>query len=360
MNSSNVDVLKHWVETYFQLNMLLFPVKKAFTPYKAKLLVMVKLYENGTAIKCHYEHLSEGTENSNHANNFTYHNHTMKDGGYIDRHVASEFIDLFDSFLKAVKIGMRRSQLPTELVSTILHNFENAETWNTKFMPLYLATCKHVHPPPFPVGRKDPGTLMRGVRLYFIGKFNQAGNSIGPDGKTKTVSAVLLKEMVTSMGGTAVTDGTFDSLCDAGELQHSFIVIQDQGLFTKLKEKIGLTKDEDATSAKFMKSTRSDWGYLKFNYVVDCFKKQELLDTTPYLFNVDRSTFTHSRKAAPMTRLTIRQRDHNELMTLASLQPGGIEANPVVPVLHQNILARCALARTKAARKKQGPARKVR
>ncbi len=45
-----------------------------------------------------------GTENSNHGAQFKYQNHTTRDGGFVDRHVSGDFCDLFDSYMKAVKL----------------------------------------------------------------------------------------------------------------------------------------------------------------------------------------------------------------------------------------------------------------
>lgn len=77
----HVDELILWVETYYQVTILLFNRSKAFTPYKVKLTVMIRILQEGT-IHALYDHLSEGTENSNHGAQFTYQNHTMRDGGY--------------------------------------------------------------------------------------------------------------------------------------------------------------------------------------------------------------------------------------------------------------------------------------
>ena len=332
--------------------MLLFPIHRAFTPYKAKFLIMVKLYENGTSINCHFEHLSEATENSNHGNNNSYNNRTMRDGGYVDRNVTSEFVDLFESFIKAVKLGIRRDSIPTELSSTIIKNLNQHLTWDLKFFPMYLKMCTHVDPSRFPVGRKDPGSQMRGMRFFFIGSYTSMPAMVRP-GSTipKKMSSILLKQLVNEMGGTCVTDGTFESLCDYPELQHCYVVLQDTSLFKLLKEKASSTQDVAGISDKFVKATRSDWNYLSGNYIIDCYTKKELLDTTEYVFDICEFAggFTKARRARSMTRLAIRQRDLNtaqqkQLQTL----PAG-QSTTIVPVLHENILC-CRRARNSRMR----------
>ncbi len=59
----HVKELEKWIETYHQTNLLMFPVDKAFTPYKAKLLLLPALLRTGN-IHSLFEHLTEATENS--------------------------------------------------------------------------------------------------------------------------------------------------------------------------------------------------------------------------------------------------------------------------------------------------------
>ena len=162
----DVEELKRWMEVYHHVNLLLFPENECFTPYKAKHIAMAGLLEAGNIISL-FEHLTEGTENSNKGVNFMYQQHSMRDGGFAARHVTSEFNDLFNSYLRAVELGMERDK-----ISDLINFTRDPPAVSEEVMVKYLKICQtKLLPPQLELGKTTTGSLLRGMKFAFLAEY---------------------------------------------------------------------------------------------------------------------------------------------------------------------------------------------
>jgi len=309
----DVEELEKWVETFYQTNLLMFPVDSAFTPYKAKLFIFPKLLRAGK-IHSLFEHLTEATENSNHGVNHLYHNHSMRDGGMI-WNVTSEFEDLFHSFAKAIKLSsVRRFKSGVSTEDEFLKE-PPPQGMATK---LYLSICSQTVPTPqLNVGKET--TIFKGMKFYLISstkchQFEKVPPFSFNNITTKKTTKKLLEKVVTQLDGAVLGDTQFETLAEKySELQHCYVVMEDDTLFTDYANR---KRTNAKIAPKFLKSTHGDFIYVKAQYIVDCYMENKLLDVQPYCFEVNRSHFVKSG-AAKMTSHMQRQRIPVDRLVLA-------------------------------------------
>ena len=162
--SKDWEELKSYVEIYFHCGKILFN-NRCQTPYKVKYHVMVELLRCG-AIRSLYDHMSEGTEHSNHETQSIFAMHSMRDGGYVTRHQASEFTDIFTSFAKALQLGIKTN--PSKHLS-----FLKAEhVCEQSVFDRYLAIARDVPPMPKLNHGKTESSLSR-MQFTYVGKFTK-------------------------------------------------------------------------------------------------------------------------------------------------------------------------------------------
>lgn len=180
----HVDELEKWVEVYYHANLMIFPVDKAFTGYKAKMLVLPKLLRRGNIYSL-FDHLTEATENSNHGVNNVYHNHTMKDGGK-EWHMTSEFHDLFHSFVKCVCLNRNNMQKqlkekPDQAISNALTYMDDLLMKPVEHDGGVRQMVRMINQQPIPELKLDIGktvSIFRGVRFFFILPKDDGKNSV--------------------------------------------------------------------------------------------------------------------------------------------------------------------------------------
>jgi hypothetical protein len=320
--NEHVEELEKWVETYYQTNLLLFPIDKAFTPYKAKLLVLPRLLRTNQ-IHCLFEHLTEGTENSNHGTNRIYHNHSMRDGGLTEMNVSSEFHDLFHSFTKCITLGIERQtnggSNPFDFLEV---DTDSSQNWRAE----YLTICRT----PLPKLELDIGkkvNIFRGIRFYFCDTFEKVP-PLKLKNKSKKITKSVLTELATEMNGTVLADLNSLSESHSG-LQHCYVVLQNDKLLKRYENRSSTT---EPLPQCFLQSTRGDFIYINVDYILRSYTASELLDPAPYVFNVNRTHFVRST-AKNTTAHMQRQR----------LPADGTEPGP--------ILAKTALKRSRSASK---------
>ena len=284
----HVEQLKIQVEIYFQCNVLLFSEINAFTPYKAKLLTLINAFECGTAISL-YDHLAEATESSNHGSHLFYQNHTVRDGGYTDRNVCSEFSDLFHSFMKCMQRAVASGNLPIDGYEQIV----NMDVEQTTFMESYL---KIVQTPQsiaqLQIGKSTPGQQLKGMGFATVGRF------------AKGVTAKLIEEIILSLGGYFFTSSLGTLSEKYGQLRHHYIVVQSIAPLETYAQQDGVV---EGIPLNWIQTTRGDFQYISPKFLVDCDKEKRLLDPSAYIFQVDRSKFI-SNKRKSITKFTERQR----------------------------------------------------
>ncbi len=221
----DVEELEKWVETYYQSNILLFPVDKAFTPYKAKLLVFPRLLRAGNIISL-FEHLTEATENSNHGVNALYSTHSMRDGGSTEYNVTSEFEDLFHSFGKSQRLAHSRLMPERDSASTTLANLLTEPPQPGASRTMYLDICRQ----PLPTLKLDLGkkeNVFTGMKFYFIHNFGNVPSFVFSGKLIKKVTKVSLERVVNKLDGLVLTDSVFDTLSEKySELQQCYVVLQ--------------------------------------------------------------------------------------------------------------------------------------
>jgi hypothetical protein len=294
---SDVQVLQKWVETYYHVNLLMFPIDKAFTPYKAKLIMFPILLESGK-IRCLYEHLTEATENSNHGVNNLYHNHSMRDGGF-QSNMSSEFEDIFSSFVKSVKLAADRN-LQLAFVHELSGGKTDAEI-NEECRELYLDICRIPVPTPkLDLSRKE--NFFRGMKFFICGTFEELNPFIFDQKLIKRVTKSHLESVITALNGEVVSDSMFSSMSESySKLNHSYFVIQNDSFFKSFK------RGCNGIPSKFIQSTRGDWIYIRAQYFIDVYQQNCFLDPESYLIMHDSQNFVKSR-AWSLTRHTARQR----------------------------------------------------
>lgn len=311
----HVAELEKWVETYFQTNMMLFPVDRAFTGYKAKLFVLAKLLRAGN-INSLFDHLTEATENSNHGLNQVYHNHTMRDGGHLGN-MCSEFEDLFHSFIKAVTLANSR-----KVGANDFKHLQIAQEPAHAARSMYLEICRR----PIPTLELDLGkteNIFASMRFYCIlpttGSFN-VKNFEDPIAQKNIVGSKATKtslhNVVSHLKGGIVTDSGFDTLCEYSELNHAYVVLNDDSVFKQYMNRMkeisqpGWTPAVSTVHPRFLQATRSRFKFVKATYIVDCFHAKQLLSPSlpVYTFEYDRDSFITNSSKALMTRHMERQR----------------------------------------------------
>ncbi len=317
-NKSNSDELALYVELYHHASVLLFDPKKNFTPYKVKQFVLLELLRFGT-IRSISNHMSEGTENSNHECKANYGSHTMRDGGQI-QNTTSEFTDLFTSFLKCIDLGKESGKV-LSFLKPVLENTgetgdeeqeeeeeDNNPTTNengnnptptaNKATNMYLSICQANLPNPrLLIGKETYATLLSGMKFVFIGTI-----ALGKL-KGEVVNGPRLKIWVTKMGG-EIIENNVETLSDkVSKLPFHYCVLQDDSLFKAYQS--GDMKGE--ISNKFRMTTRGDWRYLEAKFILDCHAQRKLLNPDDYLFKFDSNMFVKSR-AFGITRHMERQR----------------------------------------------------
>jgi hypothetical protein len=253
----------------------MFSAASTFTPYKAKLILLPALLESGQ-IKCLYEHLTEATENSNHECNMAFQNHSTGGGGYVDRNVCSSFVDLFQSFMNAVDLGLSAGHFTCESVEqSVTQSLTTAQTEDesveqsvtqplttaqtedvedadddsdqqrsaSEFFKKYLAIVKTPVPTPqLDLLRcEEP---LRGLNFEMMGNFTKTKcKDLMPK-----VTQESLEALVNRLGGTVMNARVATLAENYSSLQHSYIVLQDDTL-------VVLASKSDRTSAEEKKIT---------------------------------------------------------------------------------------------------------
>jgi hypothetical protein len=205
----HIEELKRYVEIYFQCNILLFDVDfhGAFTPYKAKLLVLIRSLDSGNVYSL-YDHLTEAAESSNHGTQLIYQQHSVRDGGYATRNVQSEFNDLFSSYMNAMKVSVNEQRFPRSEYERITER----TLAQSDFLDAYLEIV--TTPLTVPQLQLGKTTLpLRGMSFATIGRFGKDGNSDFYD------------KLITTLGGRLLTN--LDTKCEGyGTLTHHYIVVK--------------------------------------------------------------------------------------------------------------------------------------
>ena len=292
MTKENSSILRKWVETNFQCNILLFQPGKASVPYKSKMLVMLHILENGV-IRSLSDHLTEGMENSNHGAHSHFQNKTMRDGGNWRDQICSEFHDISNSFTNSLVLCTKRDwrRLPQELCPL---DPSDLEVSSENFQQKYLQICRSetFSCPKLEVGKTTLGEILRGMRFNLIGNFSAF----------KTTQPKL-RQMITELGGCniATTQATTFSK-EFETLFHCYVLLPDPTIITDY-----MNQTITETRNNIIITTQGDWIYLKVQFLLDCVKDKELKDPAFYVITVDRSNFVRSR-ATMITRLLYRQR----------------------------------------------------
>lgn len=261
----------------------MFNEVKAMTPYKAKLLVLVRILESGN-IRSLFDHLTEATENSNHGSHQNYQVHTIKDGGRVDRNVSSEFSDIFQSYMNAHKLGiMNKESLCIDKIRFIHkdtttarsddNDIDDADDGNleqdedvdadTNIDPLMISNSSNFFPEylsivttPLPtlklnIGKRD--NILRGMHFHTIDRFNAIeGYPTGSPkldglmtklkgsnmtGRKEHFTAPKLDALITQLGGSNMK-GRFQSLSENySTLQQCYIVLQDDKLIRAFEDR---------------------------------------------------------------------------------------------------------------------------
>ncbi len=304
-NKTNSDELAIYVDLYYHATILLFQVD-AFTPYKMKQHVMLEILKFGT-IQSISNHMSEGTENSNHECKANYGSHTMRDGGKM-HNTTSEFTDLFTSFLKSIDLGDKEHDDRISFLAPILETGEQEEQEEdnainaNKARDMYLSICQAELPTPrLLIGKEEPAQLS-GMKFLFCGKFGSLGKVDG-----KSVTKDILKTLVGKMGGKVIDDAEVENLSEKyNKLPFYYCVLPNADVF-QLYESVS----KDDASQLFKKTTRGDWDYLNGKFILDCAKQKKLLNPEDYFIKHDSSMFVKSRAFA-ITRMMERQRNRND------------------------------------------------
>ena len=253
---ADVDELIKWVEAYFHCNMLMFSDVKSMTPYKAKLVLLIELLKAGN-IRSLFEMMTEVTENSNHGSHHLFQNHTVRDGGRIDRNVSSEFCDLFQSFMHGVELGIKCGHIKGSQMRTIMgrHGTSSESDCFEKYLNIVTTA---VHVPVLQIGKVTEGEQLRGLHFNMIGDFHQLTGMCSSlivchyindmfglpicylcltiyacldldrtDESIRTITTAVLQGIVTSMGGTLL-GSSMDTLSERHKrLQHCYVVLAD-------------------------------------------------------------------------------------------------------------------------------------
>lgn len=313
----HVHELEKWVEIYYQVNLLMFPIGKAFTPYKAKLMLLPMLLITGK-IRCLFDHLTEATENSNHGVNAMYHNHSMRDGG-MHWNMTSEFEDLFHSMAKCMKLKLSRlhkSGLSTKMA------FLETEVPTDMSRNMYLEICRKSIPDlELIIGKTE--AIFRGMRFFLCGsQFEKVTKFDSLSKVTKKALALV----VSRLDGVVLCDSAFDTLANkCNLLQHCYVVLQDDSYFEMYRNQSISTQDPKIP-AKFLQSTRNgSFIYVNANYIVDCYHQHVLLDPSleRYMFDVDTSHFVQSnvKPSENISRHMQGQRRHVDVTELRPVLP---------------------------------------
>ena len=222
--------------------------------------------------------------------------------------VVTEFTDLFDSFLKVIRLGLHSDVVSEDLKAICDTSPQTALAAYTTFFDRYLAIVRTpVGIPQLAVGNKTPGKQLRGMRFVFIGDFDKIKHPTAKTaaGKEKAMTMKGFTEIVTSMGGRACSENQFNTMSEYSQLPaQSYCVLQNTVLFDLYRLH---GSEHKSVSDKFVISTRGVWQYIHANYLIEAFRKQECLDPTPFIFIVDQTGFVKT-KAANESRHLQRQR----------------------------------------------------
>jgi hypothetical protein len=333
----DVKILEKWIDTYYHCNMLLFPIQRAFTPYKAKLLILPQLLRTGKII-CLFDHLTEGLENSNHGVNGLFHNHSLRNGGHYEWHTTAEFDDIFFGFINCIKAGFQRvgsAQLEVGFSFLSKKAIDDVVTGNSR--KTYLTICRNPLPE---MALNLDRTDFRGMRFSIIGPFTTVNPFRLKTGKMSgRITKEKLVKVVEDLRGSVVSDSAEKTLSEKhSALNCSYVVIQNDVM---LNHYVNRTRDI-VIPPRLVVTTRGDWTYIRAQYVIDCYVQNKLLDPNGgYTIDVDRSKFVRPKRAPTMPRHTVRQRE-----PVAPVQVGP-DGQPVENV-PQQLLAKTALKRNRS------------
>ena len=193
----DVETYKHWAETYYQINLLLFG-QDGLSPYKLKIPLIAKLVESGY-IERPWNHLCEGMEKSNHNANRNFQSRTMRGGGK-SWHQDPLYLDIAFSFCRfldiSASITKKRMSTVIGIVKTTFPTEETLEGEDAETMTWQKICSAPLELPRLAVGEsREFGDLMRGLRFLIVGYFNK----ITEDKKNLTQD--ILKGYIRDMGG---------------------------------------------------------------------------------------------------------------------------------------------------------------
>ena len=312
--STDFKELKLYVETYFHCGLLLF--KNSQTPYKVRYHVMVELLRFGK-IRSLFDHLSEATENSNHESQLIFATHTMREGGFIEKHQSPEFTDLFNSFNKALQLAFdnfKSRGLSPHL--SFLKNRKNEES----VMEVYLKTIRKPLPRPrMMIEKTTAGKQLWGLRFLFLGDFRQMQKY-----RKKKYTADQLKDMTKELGGTVVAntlagavatsdadsngnqDEDEDEVPTPNKSQDCYCVLPNRNLLDWFKNLSRTTIKKIPKVFHFLKN----WSFIKVEYILDCYHEKKLLNPTEYRFDLgaDFKRYFSASKDVRTTSFLQRQR----------------------------------------------------
>ena len=293
---ADVDELNKWVEVFFHCNILLFNEVQAFTSYKSKLILLPALLEAG-GVKCLYEHLTEGTANSNHGSHRIYQQHSMRDGGYVTRHVSSEFSDPWQSYMNGIELGLKEQKVSIEQLTEMTGGYMLV---GKTFFETYL----QIVTTPIPTAVLAIGRThlpLRGMSFEMIGNFTKVNGKPAMN----SVTGPRLKNLVTQMGGSLI-EGRFANMCESfNKLQQCYVVLQDDEYLRIYIE--GDYMRQNKVSGNLVQSTRGDFNYIKADFLIQCHISGCLLDPAPFPIEVDHSKFVKNRRTN-ITKFMERQR----------------------------------------------------
>ena len=260
----DIQKCKDLYEIYYQSTLCLFG-DRAFTLYKLKLDILLRLFEKGELLSPFY-YMTEGTEKSHHTAAKDYNTKTMRDGGNDAWNMSSSYLDIQFSFYRAIDLCSSKS--------STLESYRKLYG-KTDVTKTYLEICCEPIPEP-ELDYLRTEDMFRGMHFVILGTY----------GHLKETQASLEKK-ITENGGNVVSNVDIINRSKLNFLSHHYCILPNRNCIDAfIKGQQG--KEKAATKALF-NTILGNWIYLNAEFVIACVQKKSLIDPKGYVFEVDES-----------------------------------------------------------------------
>ena len=286
--SVNIQAYKTWVETYYQISVLVFPAETALTPYKLKIVLYYQILKQGY-LSCIWNHLTEALEKSNHHAQKFFYSKTMMGGGRL-HHQNPMLLDIYFSFCRLLQISDNTDE---KKIKEVISEFYESPSSSITYESIM---ANRVASPDLEIGCERPECdKLTGMRFLLIGNFKGATQ----ESVAKTIE---------SMGGTILSKSSADTILKNHTVApHCYVIIQDDSVLRQATDTDKKVLAKSADIAKLMQTFASgNWTFLSIEFVESSNLSMTVID--PGAYKLNPGTKLQQRRVNDIRPLLKRQR----------------------------------------------------